>query len=150
MSKNIIYLSKEDHAVLNHLLRGLSARIDTVFRLRAELARAIVLDVDEVPQEAIGLNSRVELEDLDTGEIENYVLTLPGHSDFDQGRLSVLTPIGAGLLGYAEGDEIEWPTPGGLRRIRVLQVQRNASSSSGSESYNDSKAQSLNRTNAVG
>lgn len=124
MSNNNIYLSKEDHSVLNHLLQGLSAKIDTVFRLRAELSRAIVLDADEVPDEAIGLNSRVEIEDLESGEREAYTLTLPAQADFDQGRLSVLTPIGAGLLGYEEGDEIEWPTPGGLRRIRVLQVDR--------------------------
>ncbi|WPJ94683.1 GreA/GreB family elongation factor [Coraliomargarita algicola] len=124
MSTKNIYLSKDDHTVLNHLLRGLSAKIDTVFRLRAELSRAIVLDADEVPDEAIGLGSDVEIEDLDSGEREAYTLTLPAQSDFEQGRLSILTPIGAGLLGYEEGDEIEWPTPGGLRRIRVLRVRR--------------------------
>jgi regulator of nucleoside diphosphate kinase len=117
--------------------------VDTVVRLRAELARAIVLDAEEVPQEAIGLNSRVELEDLDTGEIENDTLTLPAHSDFDLGRLSLLTPLGAGLLGYTAGDEIEWPTPGGLRRIRVLQVQRNISAS-GSKLFHGSGQPSLN------
>ncbi|MGZ0656428.1 GreA/GreB family elongation factor [Coraliomargarita sp. W4R53] len=131
MSKNNIYLSKEDHRVLSHLLRGLSAKVDTVFRLRAELTRAIVLEADEVPDEAIGLGSQVEIEDIETGEREAYTLTLPSQSDFDQGKLSILTPIGAGLLGYEEGDEIEWPTPGGLRRIRVLSVHRTSDVLSG-------------------
>ncbi len=126
MSKNNIYLSKEDHRVLKHLLNGLSAKNETVLRLHAELMRAIVLAPDEVPDEAIGLNSRVVIEDIESEERETYVLTLPAQSDFDQGRLSVLTPVGAGLIGYEEGDEIEWPTPGGLRHIRVLQVDRKA------------------------
>lgn len=124
MSKNIIYLSEEDYNVLNHLICGLSTKVDTVFRLRAELSRAIVLDAPDVPVEAIGLNSKVEIEDMESGERERYTLTLPAQSDFDEGRLSVLTPIGAGLLGYAEGDEIEWPTPGGIRHIRVIDVVR--------------------------
>ncbi|TVP80879.1 MAG: hypothetical protein EA353_02720 [Puniceicoccaceae bacterium] len=127
MSTNNIYISKEDYNLLNHLLLRLSTKIDTVFRLRGELSRAIVLDESEVPDEAIGLGSHVETEDLETGEREAYTLTLPAQSDFDQGRLSILTPIGAGLLGYEEGDEIEWPTPGGIRRIRVLSVSRQSS-----------------------
>jgi regulator of nucleoside diphosphate kinase len=124
MSQKNIYLSKQDHAVLSHLIRGLSARVDTVMRLRAELSRAIVLESGEVPDEAIGLGSAVVIEDIETGEREAYTLTLPAQSDFDAGRLSVLTPIGAGLLGYEEGDEIKWPTPGGLRQIRVVSVCR--------------------------
>jgi len=126
MSKNIIYLSKADHRVLNSLISGLSAKNNIVCLLRAELSRAIVLEADEVPDEAIGLDSQVEIEDLESGEREIYTLSLPAQSDFDQGRLSVLAPIGAGLLGYQEGDEIEWPTPGGLRRIRVINVNRSA------------------------
>lgn len=130
MKKKNIYLSKEDHSVLNHLIQGLSAKIDTVFHLRSELSRSIVLDASEVPDDAIGLNSRVEIEDIESGEIESYILTLPGQSDFDAGRLSVLAPVGAGLLGYTEGDEIEWPTPGGVRRMRVLRVDRGATENS--------------------
>ena len=86
-----------------------------------------MLEADEVPDEAIGLDSQIEIEDIDSGERENYTLSLPAQSDFDQGRLSVLAPIGAGLLGYTEGDEIEWPTPGGQRHIRVINVTRAAS-----------------------
>ncbi|HQY06476.1 MAG TPA: GreA/GreB family elongation factor, partial [Lacunisphaera sp.] len=92
--------------------------------LRGELARAIVLDATAVPATAVGLNSRVELEDLDSGERESYVLTLPSAADPDQARISVLAPVGTALLGYRVGDEIAWPTPGGIRRLKLLQVTR--------------------------
>ena len=77
-----------------------------------------------VPLTAVGLNSRVEFTDLDTGERESHVLTLPAAADPDHARLSVLAPVGTALLGYREGDEIEWPTPGGIRRLKLLRVTR--------------------------
>jgi len=124
MKLSNIYISEHDHNVLHQLIRSLSQKTDTVIRLQGELRRAFVVEDAYIPDEAIGLNSYVEIEDIDTGEIEKYTLTLPAQADFDQGRLSVLTPLGAGLLGYESGDEIEWPTPGGLRNIRVLNVVR--------------------------
>jgi regulator of nucleoside diphosphate kinase len=39
----------------------------------------------------------------------------------------VLAPVGTALLGFSEGDEIEWPTPGGSRRLKLLRVTREAS-----------------------
>ena len=124
MKQKNIYLSKSDHSVIGHLVAGITSKSETVDRLRAELKRAIVLESAEVPDEAIGLGSRVDIKDLDTNEVESYTLTLPAQANFDAGRLSILTPIGAGLLGYELGDEIEWPTPGGIRRIEILNVVR--------------------------
>ena len=37
-------------------------------------------------------------------------------------KISILAPIATALLGYREGDEIEWPTPGGRRRFKVIKV----------------------------
>jgi regulator of nucleoside diphosphate kinase len=49
---------------------------------------------------------------------------LPGQADVSRLRISVLAPIGAALLGYREGDQVEWPVPGGLRRLRIKRVTR--------------------------
>ncbi len=124
MNESKLYLSIDDHRVLSHLTGALAGKTGTVDRLRAELARAIVLDPSAVPATAVGLNSHVRLEDLDTHECEEYRIVLPHTADATQQRISVLAPVGTALLGYGEGDEIEWPTPGGLRRLRVLQVTR--------------------------
>jgi regulator of nucleoside diphosphate kinase len=121
-----LYLSSSDHRLLSQLLAAVGNRHGNVDRLRMELTRAIVLESNAVPTTAVGLNSRVELADLDTGERETYILTLPGAADPAQQRISVLAPVGTALLGYREGDEIEWPTPGGLRRLKLLHVVRDA------------------------
>lgn len=119
-----LHLSTTDHQVLSRLIAGVSARTTTIERLRGELARAIVLDPAVVPTTAVGLNSRVLIEDLDTHEREEYQLVLPAVADPDQQRLSVLAPVGTALLGFSQGDEIEWPTPGGSRRLKLVQVTR--------------------------
>jgi regulator of nucleoside diphosphate kinase len=127
MDNSAIYLSTLDHQIVSSLVSGVTTRSPAIERLRSELARAVVLDGAVVPATAIGLNSRVKLVDMDTKEQEEYVLTLPASADPANQRISVLAPVGTALLGYQEGQEIEWPTPGGMRRLKVLSVTRESS-----------------------
>ncbi len=119
-----IRLSLADYRYISRLLAGSSLKNESLQRLRRELARAVVLEPALIPSTVVGMNSRVQLQDLDTREIEEYVLVAPDRADADRRRISLLAPIGAALIGYREGDEIEWPTPGGLRRLRLLRVTR--------------------------
>lgn len=59
------------------------------------------------------------LTDIDSRRELTYMLVYPYEANINRGRLSVLAPIGTALLGYRVGDIIEWPTPGGDRRLRV-------------------------------
>jgi regulator of nucleoside diphosphate kinase len=91
-------------------------------RLGAELDRAIV--VDQLPIGVVGPGSRVRFEDERTRAVREAVLVYPAGADASAGRISVLAPIGAALLGLAAGDAIEWPLPGGREaRIRILAVE---------------------------
>jgi regulator of nucleoside diphosphate kinase len=56
-----------------------------------------------------------------SGDLATYTLSYPVEADLDAGKLSVLAPIGTALLGYREGDVVEWPVPGG---VRVLKIER--------------------------
>jgi regulator of nucleoside diphosphate kinase len=90
--------------------------------LEAELHRAIVVRPDEVPPDVVTMNSEVIYEDLDTGARRAVRLVYPKDADASAGRISVLAPIGAALLGLRVGQEIEWSVPGGRKRIRVTEV----------------------------
>lgn len=127
MKNTNLYLSSHDHRLLSQLIIGLPVKNAANDRLRGELARAVILEASTVPPTSVGLNSRVRFLDLDTNEQEEYVLTLPDIADPDHQRISILAPIGTALLGYSEGDEIEWPTPGGIRRLKLLHVTRDDS-----------------------
>ena|SRR3569833_3840382 len=110
-------------------LRGLLAAFATVHRdqrhleeLASELERAVVVDLDDLPRNVVTMHARVRVADLATGERQELVLVFPTQADMAARRLSVLAPIGTALLGYREGDEVEWRTPGGLRRLRIEKV----------------------------
>jgi regulator of nucleoside diphosphate kinase len=91
-------------------------------RLGAELDRAIVLDT--LPPGVVAPGSRVRFEDERTGTVREAVLVYPAGSDASGGRISVLAPIGAALLGLAAGDTIAWPLPDGREaRLRILAVE---------------------------
>jgi regulator of nucleoside diphosphate kinase len=92
--------------------------------LEAELERAIVRLAEEVPADVITMQARVRVRDLATGSEEEYTLVLPAEADIAARRISVLAPLGTALLGYREGDEVEWRMPGGLRRLAIVKVTR--------------------------
>jgi regulator of nucleoside diphosphate kinase len=61
--------------------------------------------------------------DEETGESREVSLVYPMDSDPEQGRISVLSPVGSALLGLSVGQTIDWPLPRGrLKRIRVVEV----------------------------
>jgi regulator of nucleoside diphosphate kinase len=91
--------------------------------LRSELERAEIVAPDEVPPDVITMNSRAELLDLDTNERMEFTLVFPAQADIEEGKISILAPLGTAMLGYRVGDEFEWAVPHGYRRLRVTQIE---------------------------
>ncbi len=121
-----IYLCKEDHQTLTQLLNILSNRSSkngqTFDRLKTELERAVVMDHSAISDKVVRLNSRFRIRNLDEDRVEEWTLCLPNEADYERRRLSVLAPIGSAVIGFAEGDTIEWETPGGLCHLRLESV----------------------------
>jgi regulator of nucleoside diphosphate kinase len=90
--------------------------------LGEELRRAVIVDPKEVPADVITMNSRAELLDLDSGETVTFRLVFPPEANIEEEKISVLAPIGAGMLGYRAGDVFEWKVPEGVRRMKVTKV----------------------------
>jgi regulator of nucleoside diphosphate kinase len=90
--------------------------------LERELARAEIVASDELPPDVITMNSRAELLDLDTKERMEFTLVFPIDANIEDGKISVLAPLGTAMLGYRVGDEFEWTVPYGLRRLKVVAV----------------------------
>ncbi len=81
-------------------------------QLEAELERAVVVPEDAVPRDLVTMHSRVVFED-ETGKRRDMQLVFPSEADPARGRVSVLAPVGAALLGLSVGQTIEWPLPSG-------------------------------------
>lgn len=75
--------------------------------LASELRRAKIVDSKEIPSNVVTMNSRVKLLDVDINEEMEFTLVFPGDSDIDEGKISVIAPIGTAILGYSAGDTIE-------------------------------------------
>ena len=91
--------------------------------LEAELLRASVVEPCEVPADVVTMNSTVRFRVLNTGEVFTQMLVYPKDMDDSGARISILAPIGTALLGLSQGDEIDWPKPGGgVVRVRIEEV----------------------------
>jgi regulator of nucleoside diphosphate kinase len=125
-ARNPIHITSRDKQLLEDLLAEVEAsngrwRGD-LKALGDELQRAIVVEPEDVPDDVITMNSRAEMLDLETGETIIFTLVFPSQANVDEEKISVLAPIGAGMLGYRMNDEFEWSVPGGVRRMRVTRI----------------------------
>lgn len=91
--------------------------------LEAELQRATVVPRDAVPADVVTMNSELVYEDIAAATRRTVRLVYPREADAKRGWISVLAPIGSALLGLRVGQEIDWPTPSGTKRVRVVEVR---------------------------
>jgi regulator of nucleoside diphosphate kinase len=89
--------------------------------LEQELQRAKALPPERMPEGVVAMNSTVVFEDEETGHRRTVTLSYPADAKGD-GKVSVLAPVGSALLGLSVGQSIEWPAPGGTRRLRIVAV----------------------------
>jgi len=121
MSERKIHVTSDDRKRLQALLSRPTEAMDRddVSGLVGEVQRAVVVPASEIPPDVITMNTRARLLDLDQRTTLDYTVVYPEDADFAAGRISVVAPIGAAMLGYRVGDEIEWVVPSGPRRLRV-------------------------------
>jgi regulator of nucleoside diphosphate kinase len=120
-----IYLTKQDMERLQSLVELSSGR-DRPFAdaLEEELGRAIVMPQKKIPPDVVTMNSRVVVEDEKTGAKREITLVFPHASNAEAGKVSVLAPVGAAVLGLKVGESIEWPLPGKrTTRLRIVSVE---------------------------
>ena len=125
MNQRII-LSKIDVARLRGIIseqaRSAIRDLDQLNALGDEIDRAKVVDAPLLPADAVTLNSVVRVMDTQTHATEEYTLVPPAQANVTLRKISVTAPLGVALLGFREGDEVNWEMPGGERRLKVLQV----------------------------
>jgi regulator of nucleoside diphosphate kinase len=96
------------------ILADLSFRIKTTQPalsrlLLGEIDRAEICPAADMPAHIVTMNSHVEFLDETSGVRRSVQLVYPSYADIEAGRISVMTPVGAGLIGLAEGASISWP-----------------------------------------
>ena len=91
--------------------------------LEFELNRADVVEPEDMPPDVVTMNSTVRFRVASTEQEFTLTLVYPRDLDSSTGKISILAPVGGALLGLSQGDEIEWPKPGGgVLRVRIEEV----------------------------
>ncbi|MDQ2960182.1 MAG: transcription elongation factor GreA [Candidatus Dormibacteraeota bacterium] len=93
----------------------LDGRVQT---LRGMLRHAEV--VEATHGDVVGLGSTVTVRD-EFGEM-TYAIVGPAEADVAGGRISMVSPLGASLMGRTVGDEVSFSSPGGERSATVIAV----------------------------
>jgi len=95
-----------------------------IAELEAKLANVRIIEDQNISSDKAYIGALVSLQDLDTGEQLKYMLVSPEESNYEENKISILSPIGKGLLGKAEGEEIQLKVPAGTLRYKVLKIER--------------------------
>jgi len=121
--KPSIVVRQTDHARLTSLALAAPGRdLDVAEELLIELDRADVVEDDRFPPDAVAVGSTVSYR-TEGGARRSVTLCYPGLADIERSMVSVLTPIGAALLGLSPGQQIEWSgRDGQSHMLTVLDV----------------------------
>lgn len=118
-SRPDIVVSREDHDHLIELALQALDRAPGAVTLLREMERARVVPAEELPPDAVAMNGRVDFE-YDGAHYRDFRLVYPQRANITEGCISVLTPVGAALIGLSKGQSIWWP--GSARRVHRLTV----------------------------
>ncbi len=120
-----IVVTRQDMERLRALIDGVASERnrEAAEALESELAHARLVEPDQIPHDVVTMNSQVRFVDENTGVERQITLVYPRDAAPEQGKVSVLAPVGAALIGLRTGDTIDWPLPGGrAKRLRIVEV----------------------------
>jgi len=106
-------LARERHA-------NLQKRIND---LEEKLARCEIVVGRKFFFKQVGFGTVITIKNLDSGEVGSYQMVGPWESDIAEGKLSIDSPVGRGVMGHREGDEVIVYTPSGARSYRIVSIE---------------------------
>jgi regulator of nucleoside diphosphate kinase len=120
MKEREIYITQHDMERLRALIEIYNGLY--IESLEEELDRAKVVDPKDIPSDVVTMNSIVRIRNLGTDEEKTFALVFPGQAGEIGKTVSILAPVGTALIGYREGDTIEWEVPAGRITIQIIEI----------------------------
>ncbi|HEX7872240.1 MAG TPA: nucleoside diphosphate kinase regulator [Sphingobium sp.] len=118
-----IHMIDSEADALTDLAISVEDRLPQVSELLlTEIGRATVQPAAKITDDVVTMHATVDFTDEATGASRTVQLVYPGDADIEAGRISILTPVGAGLIGLRTGQSILWPDRNG--RARALTIER--------------------------
>ncbi len=123
-----LVIEKKEYVVLKKLMNLSGYYKETtlaksVKKLVGELESAKILDENEMPSDVIRFDSKIKVIS-ERGWERSFQLVKPTESDVRNNKISILTPMGVAVMGYAEGDIVEWEFPLGEQKLTIESVEQ--------------------------
>ncbi len=124
-----LILEKKEYVFLKRLLNVSGFYKDentkaSLNNLSSELTNAIIYDHEEMPEDIIRFNSIIT---VTSGTWKNeFQLVIPTERDIAANKISILAPMGSAVMGYAEGDSVNWNFPNGVKELKITSVKQAA------------------------
>jgi len=121
-----IHMIDSEADALADLALGVAKQLPEVSEmLLSEITRATIHKAARLPRDVVAMYSTVEFVDEASNATHVCQLVYPKDADISAGRVSILTPVGAGLIGLREGQTILWPRRDGReRRLAIIKVSQ--------------------------
>ncbi len=128
MKYGSLIIEKKEYVLLKRLTNLSRYHRDNTLRksvkkLMEEMETAKILDEEDMPTDVIRFNSNVTIIS-ENGWHKNFKLVLPGKSDVKNNQVSILTPMGAAVIGYASGDSLIWEFPSGNQKLTIENIEQ--------------------------
>ena len=95
-----------------------------ISKLEATIANARIIDESQLDMSKVLIHSTVEVKNKANGAVMKYKLVAQSEANLQQGKISVDSPIGKGLLGKSEGDVAPIQVPNGQIELEILKITR--------------------------
>ncbi len=95
-----------------------------IAELEAKLAKVRIIEDENIPRDQAFIGAKVTLKDLDTGEEACYMLVSPEEANYDEGKISIVSPIGKGILGKKVGEKVVINVPAGDMHYEITKIER--------------------------
>ncbi|MDY0083358.1 MAG: transcription elongation factor GreA [Ignavibacteriaceae bacterium] len=95
-----------------------------ISKMEDVLSRARVIDTSKMPEDEIHLLSTVKIKNLKTNKTVEYTLVSPEEADLQDGKISVTSPVGQGLMGAKTGDKVKVKAPAGLMEFEIIEINK--------------------------
>ena len=95
-----------------------------IVEIEGKLSRARILDHEDIANDEVLIGATVRLKDLDSGEELEYTLVAEEEADYSQGKISVSSPVGLGLLNHKENEMVKIKVPAGILKYKILKITR--------------------------
>lgn len=92
-------------------------------QLRQRLSKLSSIDVTQIPADKVGLGSAVTVEDQSTGDKETYNLVFGDSVEFEEGHVSMSSPIGRALVGKGVGETTVLKLPAIVRHLKIIELK---------------------------